>query len=74
MPGWLLGVAGFYVALCGPALAAVVAASGVVTLRARRGVPAALYRWCVAGVVLTVALAVFMLTPLGQTIALFTAD
>ncbi|MFI5934014.1 hypothetical protein [Actinoplanes sp. NPDC051494] len=74
VPGWLLGVPGFYVALLGPVFAIAVAATAVAQLRLRRNVPATLYRWCVAAAVLTVAHAVFTLTPLGQTIAAFVAD
>ncbi len=72
VPGWLLGVPGFYVALLGPVFAFAVAALALLSLR--RSLPARLYRWCLAAAVLTTLLAVFMLTPLGQTIALFTAD
>ncbi|WP_229069111.1 hypothetical protein [Actinoplanes sp. DH11] len=74
VPGWLLGVPGFYVALLGAPFAVAVAALGVAQLGLRRGVPPALYRWCVAAAVLTSLLAAFSLTPLGQTIAAFVAD
>ena len=74
VPGWLLGVPGFYITLLGPVFVAVVAAAGVAQLTLRRDLPARLYRWCAVATVLTGALAVFMSTPLGQTIALFVAD
>ncbi|MBB2948297.1 hypothetical protein FB565_008080 [Actinoplanes lutulentus] len=74
VPAWLLGVPGFYVALLGPVFALAVAVTAVALLARHRSLPAGLYRWCVVAAVLTCALAVFMLTPLGQTIAVFTAD
>ncbi|MCO8275065.1 hypothetical protein M1L60_31250 [Actinoplanes sp. TRM 88003] len=74
VPGWLLGVPGFYIALLGPIFAALVAGTALAQLALRRSLPPRLYRWCIATAVLTTALALFMLTPLGQTIAVFTAD
>lgn len=74
VPAWLLGLPGFYIALLGAPFAIVVAVLAVAQLALRRSVPAKLYRWCIAAAVLTVAYAVFTLTPLGQTIAVFTAD
>lgn len=74
VPGWLLGVPGFYITLLGPLFAFAVAAGAFAQLALRRSVPATLYRWCIAAAVLTGVFAVFTLTPLGQTIALFVAD
>jgi hypothetical protein len=74
VPGWLLGVPGFFITILGPALAVVVAAVAVAQLALRRSLPARLYRWCLAAAVLTVVYAVFTLTPLGQSIAVFIAD
>jgi hypothetical protein len=74
VPGWLLGAPGFYIALLGPAFAIAVATLAVAQLARRRSVPARLYRWCIAAAVLTVAYALFTLTPLGRTIAVFVAD
>ena len=74
VPGWLLGVPGFYVALLGPPFAVAVAALAVGQLSLRRSVPPRLYRWCVATAVLTSVHAVCTLTPLGRAIAAFVAD
>jgi hypothetical protein len=74
VPGWLLGVPGLFITLLGPPFAIAVAAVAVAQLALRRSVPVMLYRWCVAAAVLTGVHAVFTLTPLGQTIAVFIAD
>ncbi|MFG1871945.1 hypothetical protein [Micromonospora arborensis] len=75
VPGWLLGVPGFFITLLGPVpgiLLAVV--GGGALLAARRGCPARLYRWCVATTALAAAYGLFACTPLARTIAAFVAD
>ncbi|MCY1145232.1 hypothetical protein OWR29_45135 [Actinoplanes sp. Pm04-4] len=74
VPGWLLGVPGFYITLLGAPFAVALAIVSLAQLALHRSISAALYRWCVAAAVLTCALAVFTLTPLGRTIAVFVAD
>jgi hypothetical protein len=74
VPGWLLGVPGFYITLLGAPFAVALAVVAVAQLALRGRVPARLYRWCVAAAVLTSIYAVFTLTPLAQTIAVFIAD
>jgi hypothetical protein len=75
VPGWLLGVPGFWITIFGPVLALPLAVVGTVVLvRRRHTLPARLYRWCVAATVLAVAYALFTLTPLGWTIADWVAD
>ncbi|GAB2578288.1 hypothetical protein Aab01nite_09920 [Paractinoplanes abujensis] len=70
VPGWLLGVPGFFITLLGAPFMIALVALSVVPLVLRRGAS----RWSLAATVLTCAVAAFMLTPLGGTIALFVAD
>ncbi|MEH1169471.1 hypothetical protein V6V47_29235 [Micromonospora sp. CPCC 205539] len=75
VPGWLLGVPGFFITLLGPVPGILLALiGGKVLVSARRHCPAGLYRWCVAGTVLAAAYGVFACTPVGRTIAAFVAD
>jgi hypothetical protein len=73
VPGWMLGVPGFYITLLGPLLAVPLAAVGALALR-RHGLPARLRGWCIVTTLLTTAFALFSLTPLAHTIAVFVAD
>ena len=75
VPGWLLGVPGFYLTLLGPVPGILLAAVGVAVLVAkRRHHPAARYRWCVVSTTLAAAYGLFACTPLASTIATFVAD
>jgi hypothetical protein len=75
VPGWLLGVPGFYITLLGPMLAVPLAAVGALVLVLRRNsLPVKLRGWCIAAAALTTAFALFSLTPLADTIAVFVAD
>ncbi|MEU7754784.1 hypothetical protein AB0B57_16590 [Micromonospora sp. NPDC049101] len=75
LPGWLLGVPGFYLTLLGPVPGILLAVVGVgVLVATRRRCPATLYRWCVASTALVAAYGVFAGTPLAGTIAAFVAD
>ncbi|MEU7589295.1 hypothetical protein AB0A95_23740 [Micromonospora sp. NPDC049230] len=75
VPGWLLGVPGFYLTLLGPVPGILLAVIGVAVLATtRRRGPATRYRWCVASTALAAAYGVFACTPLASTIAAFVAD
>jgi hypothetical protein len=75
VPGWLLGVPGFYLTLLGPVPGILLAAVGVALLVAkRRRYPATLYLWCVTSTALAAAYGLFACTPLASTIATFVAD
>ncbi|MGC4750090.1 hypothetical protein ACLQ28_31155 [Micromonospora sp. DT201] len=75
VPGWLLGVPGFFITLLGPVPGILLAVVGVgVLVATRRGCPAGLYRWCVASTALATAYGLFACTPLARTIAAFVAD
>jgi hypothetical protein len=69
VPGWLLGVPGFVIAEFGPVLVLPLALAGLIVFTM------VLRRRSLAAATLTVgALALFMLTPLGETIRTFTLD
>jgi hypothetical protein len=74
VPGWLLGVPGFYLTLLGAPFVGALAVVAVARLVMRRGEPVSSVRWRVAAAALTILLAMFMLTPLGRDIAVFVAD
>jgi hypothetical protein len=75
VPGWLLGVPGFYITLLGAVLAVPLAlvSAGVTALRFR-ALSTRLRWWCVSAAVLTGAYALFSLTPLAKTIAVWVLD
>ena len=75
VPGWLLGVPGFWITLLGPVLAVPLALIGAGATALRyRVLPTRLRRWSVSAAVLTAACAVFSLTPLARTIAEWVLD
>ncbi|WP_249997971.1 hypothetical protein [Actinoplanes sp. M2I2] len=75
VPGWLLGVPGFWITLLGAVLAVPLAllGAGATALRYRT-LSARLRWWSVSAAVLTTAYAVFTLTPPAATIAAWVAD
>lgn len=77
VPGWLLGVPGFFVTMLGPILAIPVALTAwglLVPVLWRHRLSAPLRVCAIAAVVLTTAYAVFTCTPLAATIQTFVAD
>ncbi|MDI6102270.1 hypothetical protein QLQ12_26995 [Actinoplanes sp. NEAU-A12] len=75
VPGWLLGLPGFYITMLGATLAVPVALVGAITtVCARRTVPARLFTWCAVSTAVMVMYAFFTVTPLGAHIAGFVAD
>ncbi|MET8123602.1 hypothetical protein [Micromonospora sp. NPDC005189] len=75
VPGWLLGVPGFFITLLGPVPGILLAVVGVgVLVTTRRRPPTRLRRWLVASTALAAAYGLFACTPLASTIAAFVAD
>jgi hypothetical protein len=68
LSGWLVLVPGFWIAVLGPGLAAVITVGASVLLARRRDLPPRLRCWCIAATVLVAAYGVSTLTPLADTI------
>jgi hypothetical protein len=74
-PAWVFGVAGFWLAILGAAVATPLAAAGAGILLAwRNSLSRATVGWLIAGTAATIACAVFVLSPLGQTIGIWVVD
>jgi hypothetical protein len=75
VPGWLLGVPGFWITLLGAVLAVplAIAGAGATALR-YRSLSTRMRWWCVSAAVLAGAYALFSLTPLAGTIAAWVLD
>lgn len=75
VPGWLLGVPGFWITLLGAVLAVPLALVGAGTTALRyRALSTRMRRWCLLAAVLTSAYALFSLTPLAEMIAVWVID
>ncbi|MGW0431261.1 hypothetical protein ACWDV4_01735 [Micromonospora sp. NPDC003197] len=75
VPGWLLGVPGFFVTLLGPVLAIPLALAGLVALaRYRRALSARMTRWGLVATALSTAYAVYGLTPLAHAMRIYLID
>src|SRR5437773_11247536 len=75
VPGWLLGVPGFWIALLGPGIAIPLALTGAaVLLRHYRAMSTRLRAWCLGATAIACVFAVFSLTPLARAIGAWVAD
>ena len=75
VPGWLLGVPGYWITLLGVVLAVPLALVGAGATALRyRALSTRLRRWCVSAAVLAGAYALFSFTPLAKTIAAWVID
>jgi hypothetical protein len=75
VPGWLLGVPGFWITLLGPRIAIPLTLIGTgVLLVHYRGLPARMRAWCLVATLLTGAFAMFSTTSLGHSIAFWVRD
>jgi hypothetical protein len=74
-PAWIFGIAGFWLAILGAAVATPLAAAGAGILLAwRDALSRTAVGWLITGTVASVACAVFVLTPLGQTIGIWVVN